>query len=530
MTSGLKSRRRPWALILVTVVTAATIALPGMAAADDGPAFTSPPSTAFTAGAASIFTVTTSGDPPIAISDNGAALPDGVSFTDHGDGTATMQGTPAVGSGGTYPLTLTASNGTDPDATQSFTLTVDEPPGISSADTATFTAGGAGSFTVTTTGNPVPALSESGTLPTGLTFTDDHNGTATVGGIPGSTAGGSYPITVTASNGITPDAQQTLTVVVLAQPVLSLMVPPFTASGPVTYDVKGGGQLGVTTGSVSVSDGQGGTCTAALSDGQGACTIADEPGSSPFTITARYGGDSHYAPTQTSASVASAVAAAGSATAETGQISATAQNGQDGVDTLTAVSYSTDPVVPASGGGPFFAVAVSPDTQFSSLLITDCAPTSGSTLLEWWNPTAATWEPVAGDPGPQQSKTTHCLTVALDANTSSPSLAQLAGSAFTTETYSGAVKAPTFTSKTSVTCRVAKACRFVVKTKGTPKPSVSVSGPLPPGLSLADKGEGRALLAGTPSTGSQGRYPLTLTAATGAGTVREPFVVNVNSP
>ncbi len=52
------------------------------------------------------------------------ALPSGVSFTDNGDGTATLAGTPAANSGGTYSLSINAANGVSPDATQSFTLTV----------------------------------------------------------------------------------------------------------------------------------------------------------------------------------------------------------------------------------------------------------------------------------------------------------------------------------------------------------------------------------------------------------------------
>ena len=45
-------------------------------------------------------------------------LPSGVSFVDNNDGTATLAGTPAVGTGGSYPLTITASNGIDPDDVQ----------------------------------------------------------------------------------------------------------------------------------------------------------------------------------------------------------------------------------------------------------------------------------------------------------------------------------------------------------------------------------------------------------------------------
>ena len=52
-----------------------------------------------------------------------------MTFVDNGDGTATLAGTPAAGTGGTYALTITATNGVAPDATQSFTLTVDQAPG-----------------------------------------------------------------------------------------------------------------------------------------------------------------------------------------------------------------------------------------------------------------------------------------------------------------------------------------------------------------------------------------------------------------
>ena len=41
-----------------------------------------------------------------------------MTFTDNGDGTATLAGTPAAGTGGTYPITITATNGVGTDATQ----------------------------------------------------------------------------------------------------------------------------------------------------------------------------------------------------------------------------------------------------------------------------------------------------------------------------------------------------------------------------------------------------------------------------
>ena len=51
-----------------------------------------------------------------------------MTFTDNGNGTATLAGTPAAGTGGTYPITITATNGVSPNATQTFTLTVNQAP------------------------------------------------------------------------------------------------------------------------------------------------------------------------------------------------------------------------------------------------------------------------------------------------------------------------------------------------------------------------------------------------------------------
>ena len=91
---------------------------------DIAPTITSAASTTFTPGTNGSFTVMTTGTPTPSISDGGATLPSAVTFVDNGNGTATLSGTPAAGTGGTYPMTITASNGATPNATQSFTLTV----------------------------------------------------------------------------------------------------------------------------------------------------------------------------------------------------------------------------------------------------------------------------------------------------------------------------------------------------------------------------------------------------------------------
>jgi PKD repeat protein len=164
-------------------------------------------------GTASTFTVTAAtGFPaPPSLTESGA-LPTGVSLHDNGNGTAKLFGTPAAGQGGLYTVTLTASNATGT-STQTFTLTVDEAPAITSATSATFTVGAAQTFTVTTNGFPAPTLTESGALPTGVTFHDNGNGTAKLVGTPVGDTEGTYTLTLTASNSLGTTTQTfTLTV------------------------------------------------------------------------------------------------------------------------------------------------------------------------------------------------------------------------------------------------------------------------------------------------------------------------------
>src|SRR5207247_7087787 len=103
-------------------------------------------------------------------------------------------------------------------ATQSFTLTVNQTPAITSASSATFTVGTAGSFTVTATGFPTPILSETGTLPTGVTF---NATTGVLSGTPAANTGGSYPITFTAANGVGSNATQSFTLTVNQTPAIT---------------------------------------------------------------------------------------------------------------------------------------------------------------------------------------------------------------------------------------------------------------------------------------------------------------------
>ena len=179
--------------------------------ATQAPTFTSADHTTFTVGTAGSFTVTASGVPTPTLSENSSdTLPTGVTFN---AATGVLSGTPAAGTGGTYTLHFTASNGVLPDAAQTFTLTVNQAPAFTSADHTTFTVGTAGSFTVTASGVPTPTLSEnsSDTLPTGVTF---NAATGVLSGTPVAGTGGTYTLHFTASNGVLPDATQIFTLTV----------------------------------------------------------------------------------------------------------------------------------------------------------------------------------------------------------------------------------------------------------------------------------------------------------------------------
>jgi hypothetical protein len=99
------------------------------------------------------------------------------------------------------------------------TLTLDfipnQAPAITSASSDTFGLGLFNSFTVTDTGSPTPTLSESGALPTGVTFDPS---TGLLSGTPDAGTGGTYDLTFFANNGVNPLAIQSFELTVTPGP------------------------------------------------------------------------------------------------------------------------------------------------------------------------------------------------------------------------------------------------------------------------------------------------------------------------
>ena len=181
-------------------------------------------------------------------------LPTGLTFVDNGNGTGTIAGTPAAGTAGTLPG----------DDLGDQRLGQHRDPGADDHRDARgradhhqrrhrgfFTLNQAGAVAITTTGSPTPTITETGTLPAGLTFTDDGKGTALIQGTP--TAAGTTTLTITAHNGIGTDATQTVTIVVG-------QAPAFTSASSATAQLSTPFSYTVTTSGYPAPTSAGPTC------------------------------------------------------------------------------------------------------------------------------------------------------------------------------------------------------------------------------------------------------------------------------
>ncbi len=211
---------------------------------DQAPAITSAAAATLAAGQGGSFVVKTTGFPLPAFSLGGAAIPAGVSLVSNNNGTATLTAPSAGVTLGGYTLAITATNGIGNAATQSFVLTVVQPPGLTVTGTPTFTVGQTqpSALSIATTSG-VPAgtvtVKETGKLPIGIVLATGKNGTATLGGKPGARTGGAYPITLTAVSGAA-RTSQTITLVV-DQP------PAITTAAATTFTLGAAGSFLFTT-------------------------------------------------------------------------------------------------------------------------------------------------------------------------------------------------------------------------------------------------------------------------------------------
>ena len=146
--------------------------------------------------------------PAATVTETGA-LPTGITMSSAG----VFSGTPAAGTVGTYPITVTAANGISPDSTLAVTIYVYVTPAIIAPTTATFQTGASGRFTVDATGNPAPTVQASG-YPSWLTFTPPDSSDVVFAGTPPPGSGGAYQADVWATNAFATSPTQTVTIIV----------------------------------------------------------------------------------------------------------------------------------------------------------------------------------------------------------------------------------------------------------------------------------------------------------------------------
>ena len=420
-------------------------------------------------------------------------------------------------------------------------------PAITSAAGAAVSAAAGGSFTVTTTGSPAPALTVTGALPPGTAFTDNGDGTATLQ-VPAGAAAGSYPVTLTATNSISA-ATQAFTLTVGTAPAIT------SAAGAAVTAAAGGSFTVTTTGSPAPALTVTGALpagTAFTDNGDGTATLqvpaGAAAGSYPVTLTA------------------------------TNSIAAATQAFTLTVGTAPAITSAAGAAVTAAAGGSFTVTTTG--SPAPALTVTGALP-AGTAFTDNGDGTATLQVPAGAAAGSypvtltatnslvrrhpglhphrrhrprdhqrrrrrrhrRRGRVVHRHHHRVPRPRADRHRALPAGTAFTdngdgtatlqvpagaaagsypvtltaTNSLSAATQAftltvgtaPAITSAAGAAVTAAAGGSFTVTTTGSPAPALTVTGPLPPGTAFTDNGDGTATLQ-VPAGAAAGSYPVTL--------------------
>ena len=341
---------------------------------------------------------------------------------------------------------------------------------IISSDSTTFTLGQPGSFIVTTTSAAVPSLAELGSIPNGVTFTDNGDGTATLAGTPGPGAAGAYPITITASDSVDPDVTQDFTLTVNRAP----QTVAFTSTNPSPVIVGAPSYTPTTARGHSTSP-----VVISLDTDSTGCTLAI--GMVHFTapgrcvLDANQAGDGNYLP----APQVQQIITVYQTPSFTGGSSTTFIEGSHGSFTVKVKGYPT-PTISETGTLP-------KGVKFVRGVLSGTPTQSGNF------PITLTASNGFGNP----AKEKFTLSV---------------------------VKAPpVITSVNTTTFIKGSYGSFTVKATGYPRPTFMKTGTLPSGVTLSSAG----VLSGTPKV--TGRFSITIKATNSLGMSSQSFVLYVVS-
>jgi hypothetical protein len=448
------------------------------------PTITSNPNTTFLVGVFGDFTITTDQSLPTPAFTEQGALPAGVTFIDNGDGTATLSGTPAAGGADYYGFTIIASNGVGPSFQQTFALNVDDAP-FTSDRTMTFTVGVNNSFTVTTAGLPISTLTATGTLPEGVTFVDNSDGTGTLSGTPAAETG-EYVFTLSAYKGTTAAVTQTFNLTVIDPPTFS------NTPGTTTFTV-----------------GQSSSFAIATSPGLPFTTTVTEQGTLPAGLHFKQGpGDK--------ATISGTPKPGSGGTYTIALIASNGVSQTTQTETLTVDEPSDPPTfsnTPSTatftvGQSSSFAIATVPGQPLTTTVTEQGTLPAGLHFKQGPGGKAT----ISGTPKPGSGGT---YTITLIASNPDSQTTQ-------TETLT-VDEPPAFTGSTNATFTVGEEGTFAVKTTGYPYGHLVMdSGTLPAGLQFIDNGDGTGEITGVPAVGSDGTFTIEVIDETAAGTAITP--------
>jgi hypothetical protein len=343
----------------------------------------------------------------------------------------------------------------------------------------------------------------------------------------GPVAGGT-PFTITGSGLIgVSTVRFTLTGGFIAVPVTATVSPPSALSNTVsaTTPLLTPAELEVSGDPTLTTDAQVGIPTL---NGGVIYSAANSPADN-FTFTTGSTGSTctNLSSCNTGTSTGSAPAVV-SSTSTNGSITIT---GTGGAGSVTVGRYAANPVgTPTfTTGGSYFDASVATGSAFTSATLQDC-DLGGGTSLQWWNPAAnsgaGAWQAVVPLTGPTAT-TPPCVTATFGA-TSSPTLAQLAGTVFVAETPAVVGAAPTFTVDTPpLTAAVGAKYSYTFTATGNPTPTYALSAGAPSFLSI-DATTGT--VSGTPPTGTTSfAYSVVASNGTLPNATAGPFSVNVSA-
>ena len=279
---------------------------------DEAPEFTSTPPATAKVGRVFTYHVATA-DPSAPWEDlslSASGLPAWLTFTDNGDGTGTLSGTPL--SVGSASFTLSVTDGAFT-AQQSVTLSIVDAGAANIAPaitTSVLPSASSAAYSATVRAFDVEgtaiALSASG-LPAWLTFTDNGDGTGTLSGTAPAGNVGTFEITITASDDLA-SSQRVLSLVVDSPvlPAVTVAATDATASetgpdsGTFTFTRTGGDMMSPLTVGYSL----GGTATSGADYSAPGRTVTFSPFNTTATITITPVDDEHYETPEESVEIA----------------------------------------------------------------------------------------------------------------------------------------------------------------------------------------------------------------------------------